>query len=227
VRIARLSSFRPLLAVGHGSRVPASAEMLRILVDAVAAREPTIEVRLGFIELSAPLLRDVLPGLIDPVVVPLLLSRGTHTARDLPADAAPPLGPDPVLTDVLLDRIAEAGIPATTPLVLAATGSATPEGKDDVRRQAAMLAERWPPGVTAAFVTAARPTVGQAMSSIRATSGREAAVVSYFLAPGLLPGSAHATTRPIGDHPAVADLVLTRYRQALPRERSESTLRRG
>jgi sirohydrochlorin ferrochelatase len=38
-------------------------------------------------------------------------------------------------------------------------------------------------------------------------------VVSYFLAPGLLPDAARAVTRPLGDHPAVADLVLTRYRQ--------------
>jgi sirohydrochlorin ferrochelatase len=193
----------------------ASAEMLRTLVDAVARRLPAVEVRLGFIELSEPLLADVLPELDAPVVVPLLLSRGTHVARDLPADAAPPLGPDPVLTGVLLDRIAEAGIRPGTPLVLAATGSATIEGQDDVRAQADLLAEYWPSGVTAAFVTAARPTVSEAIDVVRLTTGIQPAVVSYFLAPGLLPDSAGAATRPIGDHPAVAELVLTRYRQVL------------
>src|ERR1700712_4619759 len=112
--------------------------MLRILVGNVAARLPGVEVRLGFIELSAPLLTDVLPELDDPVVVPLLLSRGTHVARDLPEGATPPLGPDPVLTAVLLDRITEAQIPSGTPLVLAGTGSATSEGQEDVCGQAAL-----------------------------------------------------------------------------------------
>jgi sirohydrochlorin ferrochelatase len=210
------STRRPLLAVGHGSRVPASAAMLRVLVANVAARLPDVDVRLGFIELSDPLLTDVLPELDDPVVVPLLLSRGTHVFRDLPAEAAAPLGPDPVLTEVLLDRIAEAGIAPSTPLVLAGTGSATPEGQQDVRSQAAMLAEHWPAGVTAAFVTAAHPTVGEATASVRAVHGVEPAVVSYFLAPGLLPDAAKAATRPLGDHPAVADLVLARYQQVLP-----------
>ncbi len=210
------SSRRPLLAVGHGSRVPASAAMLRVLMANVAARLPEVEVRLGFIELSDPLLIDVLPGLDDPVVVPLLLSRGTHVFRDLPAEAAAPLGPDPVLTEVLLDRIAEAGIDPVTPLVLAGTGSATPEGQQDVRTQAAMLAARWPAGVTAAFVTAAHPTVAEAIETTRAASGVEPAVVSYFLAPGLLPDAARAATRPLGDHPAVAELVLARYQQVLP-----------
>ncbi len=226
MRVARLTetglasagldaSARPLLAVGHGSRVPASAEMLRVLVANVAARLPGVDVRLGFIELSAPLLTDVLTELDDPVVVPLLLSRGTHVARDLPDDAAPPLGPDPVLTSALLDRIATADIPATTPLVLAATGSATAEGQDDVRTQAAMLAEHWPAGVTAAFVTAARPTVEEAVDQVTAATGRRPAVVSYFLAPGLLPDAARAATSPLGDHPAVADLVVARYRSAV------------
>lgn len=211
-----VSTRRPLLAVGHGSRLPASAAMLRVLVANVAARLPDVDVRLGFIELSDPLLTDVLPQLDDPVVVPLLLSRGTHVFRDLPAEAAAPLGPDPVLTAVLLDRIAEAGIDRSTPLVLAGTGSATAEGQQDVRSQAAMLAEHWPAGVTAAFVTAAHPTVAEATEDVRATSGVEPAVVSYFLAPGLLPDAARAATRPLGDHPAVADLVLARYQQVLP-----------
>jgi sirohydrochlorin ferrochelatase len=223
VRAARLidddvpaaGATRPLLAVGHGSRVPASAAMLRVLVDNVSALLPGVDVRLGFIELSAPLLTDVLPELDAPVVVPLLLSRGTHIARDLPEDAAPALGPDAVLTAALLDRVVEAGIPAATPLVLAATGSATTEGQDDVRTQAAMLAGHWPAGVTAAFVTAARPTVEEAIEQVTAERGTEPAVVSYFLAPGLLPDAARAATRPLGDHPAVAGLVATRYRSAL------------
>lgn len=185
--------------------------MLRLLVENVARRLPGVDVRLGFIELSSPLLSDVLPTLDDPVVVPLLLSRGTHTMRDLPIDAAPPLGPDPVLTDVLLDRIAEAGILPGTPLVLAGTGSATVEGREDVGSQARLLEQRWGAAVQPAFVTTS-PTVEEAVTHLGDRTGAEPAVVSYFLAPGLLPDSARAMTRPLGDHPAIADLVSARYR---------------
>ena len=62
----------------------------------------------------------------------------------------------------------------------------------------------------APFAPAARPTVAEAV----AAAGDSAAVVSYFLAPGLLPNAARATTRPLADHPDVADLVIRRYRAA-------------
>jgi sirohydrochlorin ferrochelatase len=58
--------------------------------------------------------------------------------------------------------------------------------------------------------------VAEVTEALRKAHGVDPAVVSYFLAPGLLPDAARAATRPLGDHPAVADLVLARYQQVLP-----------
>jgi sirohydrochlorin ferrochelatase len=181
---------------------------------------PHVDVRLAWIELDDPLLSDLVPPAGDPstVVVPLLLSRGTHVSRDLPAGAREPLGPDPLLTQILLDRLAEARIAAGRPLVLAATGSTDATGIADVRCQARMLEQAWGAPVGAGFVTA-EPSIEAAAAQARAAAGPQsapAAVVSYFLAPGRLADLARADTGHLGGHPALVALVLMRYRGAAP-----------
>jgi sirohydrochlorin ferrochelatase len=208
---------------------------LRGLRDAVAARLAPLRVVLAWIELDAPLLTDLIgPPEGDeratqqsgPVIIPLLLSRGTHTARDLPAAAAPPLGPDPMLTRMLLDRLREAGIAAGRPLVLAAAGSADALGTLDVSRQAQMLEAAWGAPVRAGFVTsepsleaaAAQASAASALTPGQGTSPAHTApaVVSYFLAPGRLPSSARPDTEHLGSHPQLVELVLLRYRATAP-----------
>jgi len=212
--------------------------VLRQLRDAVATRLAPLRVVLAWIELDVPLLTDLLGPLATfersdgpaperlPVVIPLLLARGTHTARDLPATATAPLGPDAMLTGMLLDRLREAGIAAGRPLVLAAAGSADPLGTLDVSRQAEMLESAWGAPVRAGFVTS-EPSLAaaaeQATSAARLSSGYGLsaghslpAVVSYFLAPGRLPSSARPDTEHLGSHPALVELVLLRYRTAAP-----------
>lgn len=193
--------------------------MLRSLRDAVAERLGGVSVVLAWIELDAPLISEVIradtAAADAPVVVPLLLSRGTHVARDLPAGARAPLGPDPLLTTMLLDRIAEAGIASGRPLVLAATGSTDPEGIADVQEQARLLEAAWGAPVKAGFITA-QPSVTEASALAAEEGNAPPAVVSYFLAPGRLPDSARADTAHLGDHPALVELVLMRYRGAAP-----------
>jgi sirohydrochlorin ferrochelatase len=206
--------------------------VLRRLRNAVAARLAPVRVTLAWIELDAPLLSDLIgdPAAADPqrtpVVIPLLLSRGTHVARDLPASATPPLGPDPMLTWMLLDRLREAGIAQGRPLVLAAAGSADPLGTLDVSRQAEMLERAWGAPVRAGFVTS-EPSLTAAAegaaAAARAVPGHALSpgdtlpvVVSYFLAPGRLPSSASPDTEHLGSHPALVELVLMRYRTAAP-----------
>lgn len=221
-----------VVLVGHGSRDPGAARVLQTLRDAVAERLAPLTVVLAWIELGAPLLSDVIgpvqeaasrPG---PVVIPLLLSRGTHLARDLPETATRPLGPDPLLTQMLLDRVREAGIEPGRPLVLAAAGSADPLGTLDVSEQAKLLQEAWGAPVRAGFVTsepslasAAEQAVSAARSDprhARSPAALPPAVVSYFIAPGRLPRSARPHTEHIGSHPALVELVLLRYRAAAP-----------
>ena len=133
-----------LVAVAHGSRDPRSAATVTRLAGLVRSMAPTLDVRVAFLDLSAPRLPEVLSTVDgDAVVVPLLLGSAYHARVDIPAIAAEAsrrfprlrvhladvLGPDPRLEAVALDRLAEAGAPVGDPdcgVLLAATGSAHP-----------------------------------------------------------------------------------------------------
>jgi sirohydrochlorin ferrochelatase len=236
-----------LVAVGHGSRDPRARATLGLLLDRVRDLRPGLDVRLAHIELNAPLLDDTLAGLAggrgraaaDAVVVPLLFGPGHHVKRDIPAAAAGapglrirtalPLGPHPLLVEALADRLAEAGWTArddaspSAGVVLAAAGSRDPESLAVIRRTARLLSERLGHvPVVPAFASAAAPTVPDAVRSLAARGRHRVAVASCFTAPGLFAtrSAAHApwiAAAPLGDHPALARLILHRYDEALRR----------
>ena len=140
----------PLVAVAHGSRDPRAAATVTGLLSAVTARAsrrglPALDVRAAFLDHCAPSLPQVL-GSVDngpAAVVPLLLTAAYHSKADIPARlaaaaAASPglevasagtLGPHPLLTAALERRLRDAGVSvddagvrATTSVVLAAAG---------------------------------------------------------------------------------------------------------
>jgi sirohydrochlorin ferrochelatase len=223
-----------LVAVAHGSQDPAAQQCVRSLTGRVARLVEGVRVATAFVQNAQPSLADGLDdaatqaGADGVVVVPLLLSSGYHLSSDIAGAAraagvpvAPPLGPDPRLVRALSDRLREAAVPAQVPVVLAAAGSRDPRALADTRRQAAMLAAHRRAPVVAAFASAARPTVDEAVSFLAGVTGQPVAVAAYLLAPGLFHDrlwlSAGAwVSGPIGDHPAVAELVLDRYRDLAP-----------
>jgi sirohydrochlorin ferrochelatase len=104
--------------------------------------------------------------------------------------------------------------------VLAAAGSSDPSAAGDVQEQAELLAGLRGAPVVAAFATAARPTVSEAVAELRDRTGLPVAVASYLLAPGtfqdqLAQSGADWVTAPLGEHPALAGLVIDRYRTAV------------
>ncbi|MFJ8590439.1 sirohydrochlorin chelatase [Streptomyces sp. NPDC093598] len=224
-----------LVVVAHGSRDPRALSTVSALLDRVRALRPDVPVHLGHIELNAPLLPDTLAALGDreAVLVPLLLSRGYHVKQDIPemAAASParthlaaPLGPHPLLVDALQARLSEAGWGATprrtSAVVLAAAGSRDPDAKTDTARTAHLLAARLGVPVIPAYASAATPTVQEAVRTLLARGRRHIALASYFTAPGRFatecaqkaPWTAAA---PLGTHPAMAQLLLHRYEEAL------------
>ncbi|WP_435799962.1 sirohydrochlorin chelatase [Streptomyces mutabilis] len=227
-----------LVVVAHGSRDPRALRTVRALLDRVRALRPGLPVRLGHIELNAPLLPDTLAALGDgeAVLVPLLLSRGHHVTRDIPETAAvfpartrvaAPLGPHPLLVDALHDRLLEAGWPAHAgpdhAVVLAAAGSRAPESRTDTARTAAALSARLGVPVLPAYASAAAPTVPEAVRALTARGHRRVAVAACFTAPGRFATECAAAapwiaSAPLGIHPAMAHLLLHRYDQALGAE---------
>jgi len=220
-----------LLAVAHGSRDPAAQQCVLSLAGRVARLAGDVRVRAAFVQnaspsLAAGLARATAHGGADgAVVVPLLLSNGYHLSSDIAGAARPagvpvarPLGPDRRLVRALEDRLREAGVPGRAPVVLAAAGSRDLRALADTRQQAAMLAAHRHSPVVAAFASAARPTVDEAVAFLAGLTGEPVAVASYLLAPGLfhdqLRLSAGAwVSPPLGDNPAVADLVVARFRE--------------
>ena len=214
----------PLVAVAHGSSHPGAARTVSALARQVTRLAPVIDIRVAYVQHAEPSLSQALADAgSDAVVVPLLLSTGYHLTTDIAAAArgpvAGPLGPDHLLVTALVARLEEAGVPGGTAVVLAAAGSSDPKAADQIAAQAAMLASELDVPVTAAFAASGQPSVEDAVADLRGLTGGPIAVASYLLAPGLFhdrlaKSGADWVTAPIGDHPAVAALVIDRYRTA-------------
>jgi len=225
-----------LLAVAHGSSHPAAAATINTLASQVLRLAPVLDIRVAFVQHAEPSLADGLAAAgSDVIVVPLLLSTGYHLATDIAAAAttagvalrrvAGPLGPDQLLVTAIAGRLTEAGVPAQTAVVLAAAGSSDPAAATEVSRQAELLADGLGVPVLAAFASVGRPTPAQAVAELRSRTGGPVAVASYLLAPGqfhdrLNQSGADWVTAPLGGHPAVAGLVIDRYRAATAALRS-------
>ncbi|HEY3258899.1 MAG TPA: sirohydrochlorin chelatase [Pseudonocardiaceae bacterium] len=218
-----------LVAVAHGSRDPRSAATVSALVDVVRSLRPGLDVRLAFLDLCAPRLRDVLvavhgDGHREAVVVPLLLGRAYHATVDLPGtvrDArarlprlavriADVLGPDPRLSSAALRRLAAAGVAMDDDglgVVLAAAGSSHPAANAAVHAVAAGWSRRAPwAGVHAAFAASSvAPSVPAAITALRARGARRIAVAPWFLAPGQLPDRVADAARATDPSVPVAD----------------------
>ncbi|WP_147942503.1 sirohydrochlorin chelatase [Microbispora sp. CSR-4] len=224
-----------LVMAAHGARSGHWESVMDSLAARVRRARPGSAVELGFLEISSPLLSDVLSGVAGPVVVvPMLLAGGYHAHIDLPAvvartrpDAvvAGQLGPHRLLTSVLARRLAVAGLRPCDAVILGAAGSSDPAALDDVRAAARLLSVRLSRPVTAAFASAGTPTLAEALERTRAGLAPRVAVASYLLAPGffhdrLLNSGADLVSPPLGVDDDLAALVWTRFDEALARHRA-------
>ncbi|GIH47992.1 Sirohydrochlorin ferrochelatase [Microbispora rosea] len=223
-----------LVMAAHGARSGHWESVMDSLAARVRRARPGAPVELGFLEISAPLLSDVLSQVAGPVVVvPMLLAGGYHAHIDLPAvvartrpDAlvAGQLGPHRLLTSVLARRLAAAGLRPCDAVILGAAGSSDPAALDDVRAAARLLSVRLSRPVTAAFASAGTPTLAQALERTRAGLAPRVAVASYLLAPGffhdrLVSSGADLVSPPLGVDDDLAALVWARFDEALARRR--------
>ena len=215
---------RPLVAVAHGSSNPNAATTLSALAGQVRRLAPVIDIRLAYVQHASPTLSEALDDAGEgAVVVPLLLSTGYHLTTDIAGLArrvAGPLGPDQLLATALVSRLTDAGVPAGTPVVLAAAGSSDPLATDQVESQAKLLAGELDVEVLPAYAASGQPAVPDAVADLRQRHGGPVAVASYLLAEGhfqdsLANSGADWITEPLGAHPAVAALIIDRYR-AIP-----------
>jgi sirohydrochlorin cobaltochelatase len=209
----------PLLLAAHGTRDPAGVAGFQALAARVAelAGRDGIKVAGGFIELSAPPLRDAVaslaatslagPGPARIVAVPLMLVAAGHAKGDIPAALAREqarhpgvsfayartLGPHPALIELLDARVAAVAGDEPPAVLVVGRGSTDPDANADVVKTARLLWEgRDYPLAETAFVSLARPDVAEGLERCRLLSAgqhgaRRIVVARYFLFPGVLP----------------------------------------
>ena len=217
-----------LIAAAHGTADPRGIREVHSLVRLMARQRPDVPISLGFVDVDVP----ALPGLVgrvvadsnQAVVVPLLLSSGYHVYVDIAAevhrwpgrvDAAPALGPDPVLAEVMADRLGD--LARIDHVVMAAAGSSDPRALADCTETASLLSARINRPVEVGYVSGA----GEGIASVLARTPGRVAVATYLLAPGFFAdrirrlASGCFVTPPLGADPRIADLALRRYQSAL------------
>ncbi|NYD66568.1 sirohydrochlorin chelatase [Agromyces atrinae] len=229
-----------LIACSHGTSDPAGRIAIRSIVEGVRRQRPRLDVREAFVDVEEPEVGGVVAAASsvgDAVVVPLLLSTGFHVRNDIAnavapfapgARAARPLGPDPVLAQIIVERLVQAGATPDDSVVFAAAGSSDPSAATDVEATVAHLRRLWSGTITIGYGSMATPNVPTAVEAARsAAPGKRVVIASYLLAPGffhdrLREAGADLVSAPLAPDPRLADLVIERYRSA-PAPRSVRT----
>ena len=232
-----------LVLTAHGSKDPRSAANAQAVAAWLWRMRPEVDVRLAFLELSAPNFIDVLTGLPDSrhaVVTPLLLASAYHARLDLPKQIARAgalgvrqadvLGEDDRLVSVLRERLTDLDVSRLDPelgVLVVAIGSSNAAVNARTAQVASKLAAgtRWA-GATMAFATGPEPSLAEAASQLRRRGARRLVIAPWFLAPGRITDRVWTYARdngiamapPLGAHRLVAETVLDRYDQALADE---------
>jgi sirohydrochlorin cobaltochelatase len=244
-----------LLAVAHGTAQRRGILQLRALIEQVRSLDPGLRVELAYVDHEPPSVSAALTALAregaDTVVVPLLIGAASHSKGDLAASVrlararfpgfrvryGRPLGPHPLLLEVLAERIDAAGGSGDTPVLLVSAGSLDPDANAEIYRTARLLWE-YRGGlapVEVAFASATGPTVAEGLSRLVRLGHEEVLVMPYFLVSGRLPdavaseagagvseaGASEArvsVAEVLGAHPGVARVVLARYAEVLDGE---------
>lgn len=217
-----------LIGCSHGTADPAGRATIRTLLELVADRLPDVDVVEAFVDVQEPALPDVVESLgpRPAVIVPLLLSTGFHVEIDVRRAAgsrpgvvaAPPLGPDDRITEVLADRWRALSAAPEDPVVLAVAGSSrasTVPAVEAVRERFAALTGTDP---VLGYGSAVQPTVPGAVALARGAGAGAApvSVASYLLAPGffqsrVLAAGAELVSAPLGVDARIVDVVVDRY----------------
>jgi sirohydrochlorin ferrochelatase len=231
------SSAPRLVTVAHGTRLSRGNLVSAAITARAARRMGRLRSLSSYVELCEPSFRDVMRDNRTPaVVVPLLLSTGFHVKQDIPSGVsgsqatallARPLGPHPLLAEVMCLRLRGAGAHPGDPVVMVAAGSNDPDTVYDLAAAGRMLQARWGSPVRVATVSGLGRPINEVVEEARA-DGR-VAVAPYLLSPGFFSRRAGALAElagaatvadVIGAHPLVSELVVRRYRAVLAASRA-------
>lgn len=242
-----------LVGISHGTSSPDGRSAVAGLMEAVAAALPEVTTVSGYVDVQQPDVANTLAVLDEAVldetvrddasrdsqataiIVPLLLSAGYHVHVDLheaardwtgSATLARTLGPDPRLAELQHERLIEVGLAAADVVILAAAGSSDAGAVSECRTAADLVAARVGRAVTIGFLSAASPTLAEAIATARSEHPSARIVVSsYLLAPGYFQSIVENAGADVATGPLLAagrptphqlvEIVVHRYRAAL------------
>lgn len=226
----------PLVLLGHGTRSGPGRKVVEDLAAQVTDRLPDVPVRLGYLDVIEPTAAQVLDGLDEAIVVPLLMTAGYHVDVDLPQVIGDRAGiiVSPVFTDtadlvtIAAHRLAQVEAGAETaddPVVLLGAGSSVDKACQQVKLVAASLSAKTGRRVHHAFLSAAEPPAGDVVRSALADNpAGGVTVLPLLLAPGYflslaaeladLDPTKVRIADPLGPDPLLVDSVLANYRAA-------------
>jgi sirohydrochlorin cobaltochelatase len=198
-----------LLIVGHGSRDPRGAREFHDLVGLVRARNPSLTVEGGFIELSRPPVSECVGrlayrGARTVAAVPLMLLAAGHAKDDIPATLVREkvshpkmsfsygraLGIRPELLELVDERISAVVREVEkdeTAILIVGRGSSDPDANSDLSKIARLFYEGRPyPIVESAYVSMTPPDVANGLDRCLKLGAKRIVVFSYFLFTGVL-----------------------------------------
>ncbi|WP_166998292.1 sirohydrochlorin chelatase [Paramicrobacterium fandaimingii] len=226
----------PLVAVSHGTDSERGRAAVAGLVDSVRTFTHA-SVHESFVDVQHPRVDRMLAQVpSDAIAVPLLLSPGFHVHSDLRIAArdaahevyvAAALGPDAKLVDVLERRLVRAGLRDGDTVVFGAAGSRERRALAACRRMADLMAHRLRRPVAVGYVSAASPTIQDAVAHARTQHPCTRVIVAnYHLAPGFFSDSLARVGADVVSEPLVPDdgrppreiveLIIERYVNAHP-----------
>lgn len=232
-----------LVLAAHGSRDPRFDVTSRRVADAVRVALPGVRVELGYLDLTAPLLTDVLGELSgDVVVVPLLFGDGFHSKVDLPALIDDALAANPALrvrqtpvvgryspVPALADRLSEAGLGDRDGVLMLAVGSSDAGSDASVVERGHELSGVVGRPVCTLFATRLGcdgAAVREAVDALLADGADRIAVSPLFLSAGLLTDRAERyldaldvpmiVAGPIAEHACLVRAISALFAAAAP-----------
>ena len=115
--------------LGHGSIRESANVEVRAMWAMMQAQLPELDIRGSFVEVAEPALENVIEQLVHEqveriVIVPMFLTRGNHLSNGIPRildamkekypnvkiDLTQHLGADPLLAEIIKNRLREAGV---------------------------------------------------------------------------------------------------------------------
>ncbi len=240
-----------ILLITHGSRESSANRRFHYLARRYAQYHPTWIIRSAFLENGKPSIFEGLENLsfraneID--ILPLFLFSANHLKRDIPEILdqfrsrhpkvilclAKELGPDPVLTQIALQRIKpQLKHPGSSLVLILGRGTRDPEALEDFQKQIENFSKlRRFKKVLPCFFEAAQPSLKKSLEEACRYDPKRIVVLPYLLFNGSWRGEVKRKldnfryqhpavdiwlAPPLGFHPSLMKLLDERW-QAIPR----------